>query len=198
MTRDEAYLTLKSLIKSENLIKHHLACEATMKALYKRLTPQNMQNPKDEENWGIVGLLHDADYELSKDHPEKHTLILEEKLKDKIDPKLMYAIKSHNWKFNNVKPKSRLDWSIFCSDELTGLIIAATLVSPTSPAGGPDKKLSALTPDFVIKRFNEPSFAKGADRSQIKFCEKELSIPLNEFINITLTAMQRIAPSLGL
>lgn len=191
MTRDEAYQTLKSLIKNENLIKHHLACEAAMKALYKRLTPQNMQNPKDEENWGIVGLLHDGDYELSKSAPEKHTLILEEKLKDKIDPKLMYAIKSHNWKFNNVKPKSRLDWSIFCSDELTGLIIAAALVSP-------DKKLAALTPDFVMKRFNEPSFAKGADRNQIKFCEKELSIPLNEFINITLTAMQRIAPSLGL
>lgn len=191
MTRDEAYQILKSLIKNENLIKHHLACEATMKALYKRLTPQNMQNPKDEENWGIVGLLHDGDYELSKSTPEKHTLILEEKLKDKIDPKLMYAIKSHNWKFNNVKPKSRLDWSIFCSDELTGLIIAATLISP-------DKKLSALTPDFVMKRFNEPSFAKGADRNQIKFCEKELSISLNEFINITLTAMQQIAPQLGL
>lgn len=191
MTRDEAYQTLKSLIKNENLIKHHLACEATMKALYKRLTPQNLQNQQDEEKWGIVGLLHDADYELSKNHPEKHTLILEEKLKDKIDPKLMYAIKSHNWKFNNVAPKSRLDWSIFCCDELTGLIIAATLVHP-------DKKLSSLTPDFILKRFNESSFAKGADREQIKFCEKELSIPLNEFIGITLSVMQQIAPELGL
>lgn len=191
MTRDEAYLTLKSLIKSENLIKHHFACEATMKALYKRLTPQSLQNPKEEEKWGIVGLLHDADYELSKDHPEKHTLILEEKIKNKIEPNLMYAIKSHNWKFNNVAPKSRLDWSIFCCDELTGLIIAATLVHP-------DKKLSFLTPDFIMKRFNEPSFAKGADRGQIKFCEKELAIPLNEFISLVLSAMQRIAPQLGL
>lgn len=191
MNREQALETLKSLIKNENLIKHHLACEATMKALYKRLTPQNLQNPKEEENWGIVGLLHDADYELSKDTPEKHTLILEEKLKGKIDPKLMYAIKSHNWKSNNVAPKSRLDWSIFCCDELTGLIIAATLVSP-------DKKLALLTPDFIMKRFNEKSFAKGADRTQIKFCENELSIPLNEFINLTLTAMQQIASSLGL
>ena len=191
MTRDEAYQTLKSLIKNENLIKHHLACEATMKALYRRLTPQSLRNQKDEEEWGIVGLLHDADYELSKNTPEKHTLILEERLKDKIDPKLMYAIKSHNWKFNNIKPKSRLDWSIFCCDELTGLIIAATLINP-------DKKLAALTPDFVMKRFSEASFAKGADRNQIKFCEKELSIPINEFINIALTTMQQIAPQLGL
>lgn len=191
MTRDEAYQILKSLIKNENLIKHHLACETTMRALYKRLTPQNLQNPKDEDDWGIVGLLHDADYELSKNTPERHTLILEEKIKNKINPKLMYAIKSHNWKFNNVKPKSRLDWSIFCCDELTGLIIAATLVSP-------EKKLVNLTPEFIMKRFNEPSFAKGADRNQIKFCEKELSIPLNEFINLTLTAMQQISSSLGL
>ena len=191
MTRDEAYQTLKSLIKNENLTKHHLACEATMKALYKRLTPQSMQNQKDEEGWGIVGLLHDADYELSKNTPEKHTIILEERLKDKIEPKLMYAIKSHNWKFNNVVPKSRLDWSIFCCDELTGLIIAEALIIT-------DKKLSGLTPDFILKRFNQSSFAKGADRNQIKFCEKELSIPINEFINISLTAMQQIAPSLGL
>lgn len=191
MTREQAYETLKSLIKNENLIKHHLACEATMKVLYKRLTPQNLQNQDDLNNWGIVGLLHDADYELSKDKPEKHTLILEEKLKDKIDPKLMYAIKSHNWRFNNVQPKSRLDWSIFCCDELTGLIIAAALVHP-------EKKLSSLTPDFVMKRFNEAGFAKGADRNQIKFCEKELGIPLNEFIILTLTAMQQISSSLSL
>lgn len=191
MTREEAYQILKSLIKNENLIKHHLACEAAMKVLYERLTPQNLQNPNDEEKWGIVGLLHDADYELSKNHPEKHTLILEEKLGNKIEAKLMYAIKSHNWRSNNVEPKTRLDWSIFCCDELTGLIIAAALIHP-------DKKLSSLTVEFIMKRFNESSFAKGADREQIKFCEKELSIPLNEFIGIILTAMQKIAPELGL
>lgn len=189
MTREEAYQILKSLITNENLIRHHLACEAAMKALYNRLSPT--PNLADEEKWGIVGLLHDADYELSKNHPEKHTLILEEKLGNKIEAKLMYAIKSHNWRANNVEPKTRLDWSIFCCDELTGLIIAATLIHP-------DKKLSSLTADFIMKRFNEPSFAKGANREQIKFCEKELSIPLEEFINIVLSAMQKIAPELGL
>jgi predicted hydrolase (HD superfamily) len=189
MTRDEAYQILISLVKNENLIKHHLAAEAAMKALYVRLTPKPI--PQEQEAWGIVGLLHDADYELCKKHPEKHTLILEEKIGDKLDPKLMQAIKSHNWQNNGVVPKSRLDWSIYCCDELTGLIVAAALIHP-------EKKLAFLTVDFVIKRFNEPSFAKGANRSQILMCEKELTVPFAEFIGIVLKAMQEISTELGL
>lgn len=191
MNRDEAYKTLESLIKNENLIKHHLACEAAMKALYKRLTPLASQNPEDEQKWGLVGLLHDADYEQSKNHPEKHTLILEQKIGSRIPPDVMYAIKSHNWQNNGVEPKSYMDWSIYCSDELTGLIIAAALIHP-------DKKLASLTPEFVIKRFAEPSFARGASREQIRLCEQKLTIPLNEFIEIVLKSMQEIAPELGL
>ena len=141
------------------------------------------------EEWGIVGLLHDADYELCKNHPERHTLILEEKIGDKLDPKLMHAIKSHNWQNNGVVPKSRLDWSIYCCDELTGLIIAAALIHP-------EKKLGLLNVDFVMKRFNEPSFAKGANRAQIMMCEKELMIPLPEFVEIVLKAMQEISNEL--
>jgi predicted hydrolase (HD superfamily) len=189
MTRDDAYQILRGLVKNENLIKHHLACEAAMKALYKRLAPK--QIPQDEQDWGIVGLLHDADYELCKNHPERHTLILEEKIGDKLDPKLMHAIKSHNWQNNGVVPKSQLDWSIYCCDELTGLIIAAALIHP-------EKKLAFLTTDFVLKRFNEPPFAKGANRTPILMCEKELTIPLTEFVGIVLKAMQAISVELGL
>jgi predicted hydrolase (HD superfamily) len=189
MTRSKAYKTLQSLIKSENLIKHHLACEAAMKALYKKLNKN--PDPNQEEQWGIVGLLHDADYELSRNRPEKHTLILEEKIGDKLNASLMYAIKSHNWQNNGVKPKTQLDWSIYCCDELTGLIIAAALVHP-------DKNLASLNVDFIMNRFNESSFAKGANRDQIKFCQEKLGIPLEEFIQIVLTAMQTIAPTLDL
>lgn len=191
MTRVQAYEILKSLIKNENLIRHHLACEAAMRTLYERLTPKISQNDADKEKWGIVGLLHDADYELSRDHPEKHTLILEEKIGDKLEPDVMYAIKSHNWQETQVEPKSQMDWSIYCSDELTGLIIAAALIHP-------DKKLSSLDVDFIIKRFNEPSFAKGANRNQIKMCEEKLEIPLDEFIRLVLNAMQGISNDLGL
>ena len=189
MTRERAYEILTSLVKNENLLKHHLACEAAMKDLYKRLNP--VVDPIEEQNWGIVGLLHDADYEISKGKPEQHTLILEEKIGKELDPRLMYAIKSHNFKYTKEEPKTHLDWSIYCCDELTGLIIACALISP-------EKKLNSLTPEFVMKRFLEPSFARGATREQIRLCEQALTIPLDEFIKIILTAMQTIAPTLGL
>jgi hypothetical protein len=189
MTRNEAYQILTDLVKNKNLIKHHLACEAAMKAIYKKISPT--PTPEEETNWGIVGLLHDADYELCRDHPEKHTLILEEKIGFKIDPRLMYAIKSHNYANNGFEPKSYMDWGIYCCDELTGLIIAAALVHP-------EKKLAPLTVEFIMNRFDSPSFAKGANREQIKMCTAELGIPLQEFIGIVLKAMQEIAVDLKL
>lgn len=191
MNREEAYITLTKLIKNKNLIKHHLACEAVMKVLYRKFTPPASQNPQDEEKWGLVGLLHDADYELTRNHPEKHTLVLEEKIGRKLPADVMYAIMSHNFANNKVLPKSAMDWSIYCADELTGLIIAATLVNP-------DKKLASVTTDFVINRFNEPSFAKGANRDQILACEDKLRIPIRDFIDLSLKAMQLINNELGL
>ncbi len=191
MNREEAYKTLAKFVRNKNLIKHHLACEAVMKILYKKFTPSVSQNPQDEEKWGIVGLLHDADYELTRNHPEKHTLVLEEKIGSKLPADVMYAIKSHNFASNKVFPKSSMDWSLYCADELTGLIIAATLVNP-------GKKLSSVTTDFVINRFNEPSFAKGANRDQILACEDKLRIPIKDFIDLSLGAMQSISNDLGL
>jgi hypothetical protein len=189
MTRDEAYLILTDLVKNKNLIKHHLACEAAMKAIYKRISAK--PTPEEETNWALVGLLHDADYELCRDHPEKHTLVLEEKIGFKIDSRLMYAIKSHNFAYTGFQPKSYMDWGIYCCDELTGLIIAAALVHP-------EKKLASLTVEFIMNRFNSPSFAKGANREQIKMCEQELGIPLDEFVGIVLNSMQEIAVDLKL
>ena len=189
MGRDEAYKILTELIKNQNLIKHHLACEAVMKALYKKLNKD--QNSEDEDKWGLVGLLHDADYELTKDTPEKHTIVLEEKIGKMIEQDVMHAIQSHNWQRNGVEPKNLMDWSIYCCDELTGLIVAAALVHP-------DKKLSSIDVNFIMNRFNENSFARGADREMIKTCEEKLGIPLAEFIDINLSAMQGISSQLGL
>jgi len=189
MTREEGVQILITLIKNQNLVKHHFACEAVMRDLSHYFNPGEEQT--EEEKWGMVGLLHDADYELTHDNPKQHTLVLEQKLQGKLPPDVIYAIKSHNWKNDGVEPKSKMDWSIYCCDELTGLIIAAALVHP-------DKKLASLTTDFVLNRFKEKSFAKGADREQIKQCEKKLGIPLANFIDLNLKAMQRIAPILGL
>lgn len=192
MNRPEAYKTLTEFIKNQNLIKHHLACEAVMKALYRKLEGEKPSFAKvTEDKWGLVGLLHDADYELTKDTPEKHTIVLEEKIGDKLPADVMHAIQSHNWQRNGVEPKNLMDWSIYCCDELTGLIVAAVLIHP-------DKKLASLNVDFILNRFGEKSFARGADREMIKTCEEKLGIPLAEFIDINLKAMQEISNELGL
>ena len=193
MTRDEAYKFLTDNVKNKNLLKHHLAAEVVMKALAQYFNSIKKQTDPvlDENKWAIVGLLHDADYEQTRDNPTKHAVYLSEKLIGKLDEESIHAILAHNWKNTNVEPKTLLDWSLYCSDELTGLIVAAALIHP-------DKKLSSLTVDFITNRFNENSFAKGADRKQIKMCEEKLNIPLNEFIALSLKAMQTISLQLEL
>jgi uncharacterized protein len=190
MTREEAFNLLNTLIKNPNLVKHHLACEAVMRtlAIYFK-TDKNMQDI-DEDKWAITGLLHDADYDITRYEPEKHTKVFEEKYGNQVDPDVLYAIKAHNYKNNKVEPKSIMDWTLYCCDELTGLIIASVLVSP-------DRKLSLLTSDFILRKFNEGSFAKGCDRQQIKLCEEKLGIPLLDFIGISLRGMQIISEELG-
>jgi len=191
MTRQEAYAILIKYLTNKNLIKHCLATEVTMKALYKRLTPKEEYNASGEEMWGLTGLLHDADYELSKDHPEKHGLLLFEKEPNIIPEQIAYAIKSHNYQYTHFLPKSKMDWAITTCDQLTGLIVAAALIHP-------DRKLASINSTFVLSRFKEKSFARGADRQSIMRCEKELGITLEEFVVITLTAMQSISNDLGL
>jgi len=189
MTQKEGYQKLTSFIKNPNLIKHHIACEAIMRDLCVKLIP-NADNPTIEK-WGIVGLLHDADYELTKNVPQDHTKVLEQKIGNELPADVMYAIKAHNYKETGATPKSPMDHAMYACDELSGLIIAAALVHP-------DKKLASLDVDFIMKRFKEKSFAKGADRDQIKTCEKNLNIKLKDFIQINLGVMQKIAPRLGL
>jgi len=192
MTHEEADVILHKYLKNQNLIKHCLAAEAVMKALYRRFYGNSPEYTYvAEEGWGITGLLHDADYEMCKGRPEIHGVLLIDKEGNKIPSDIAYAIKAHNYERTFVLPKSLLDWSIACCDQLTGLIVAAALVHP-------DKKLSSLTPDFILKRFNEKSFARGADRKSVEKCEEKLGIPLPEFIQINLTAMQQISNELGL
>ncbi len=195
MSRDGAYKILTQYISNQNLIKHHLACEAAMKAIYQYLKNKNPNESSfakaTAEDWGIVGLLHDADYELTKDIPQKHGIVLEEKEGDKIPKEIMRAAQSHNGDRNGVAPQTPMEWAIYCVDELTGLIVAAALIHP-------DKKLNSISVEFVQNRMKEPSFARGANREMIKKCEEKLGIPLNEFIDITLKSMQTIHKDMGL
>lgn len=146
--------------------------------------------------------MHDGDYEKTKETPEKHTLLMSEWLKavNENDPEIHSAILSHNYAhLTDAKigdsglhePNSNLEWSLYCCDELTGLIVAVALVKP-------DKRLSSVTVDSIMKKWKEKSFAGGVKREQIEKCEEKLNIPLREFIGIALEAMQGIAPELGL
>ncbi|SRR6266404_2636603 len=193
MSRDEAYQLLTKYLKNKNLIKHSLAAEVTMRAIYRHLTPKKEQNPTDEEKWGITGLLHDIDYEVAQEtnQLDKHGKLLFENEEVQLPADIEHAIRAHNYTMTGTDPENLMDWSITACDQLTGLIVAAALVHP-------EKKLSLLTIESVLKRFKERSFAKGADRESILLCETKLGIPIKEFVEITLEAMQTIHNQLGL
>ncbi len=187
ITREQALGLLKKHMSQENLLRHCYSVEAVMRALARFFK-------EDEEKWGIVGLLHDGDYEETKAAPGKHTLEMAEWLKEmgEADSEILSAILSHNYAHTGQNPpKNKLEWSLYCSDELTGLIVAVTLVKP-------DKKLASVTVDSVMNKWRQKSFAAGVKREQIEECEARLGIPLKDFIGIALEAMQGISDDLGL
>jgi predicted hydrolase (HD superfamily) len=187
MTRDQALKLIEEHVENHNIIKHMLATEIMMKTLAKKYEPEK------EDEWGMAGLLHDGDY--CKEVPENMQGVQISKWAIdagyEIPDNVKHAMAAHNWHGTGVEPVSKMDWALFCGDSLTGLIVAGALVLP-------DKKLADLTSESVLKRFKEPSFAKGTRREDIKMCESHLGISLEEFVRITLQAMQSIHEELGL
>jgi len=180
MKREEAFLLVKEHIKTPNLLKHVLAVEACMRELAKRLG-------EDVELWGLAGLLHDLDYEYTKDKPEEHGLVSAKMLEGKVRPEVIEAIKAHSDK----SPRNTsLAKALYSVDPLTGLIVASALMHP-------QKSLKTLDVQFVLNRFKEKGFARGANREQIKSCE-ELGLNLEEFIKLCLQGMREISDQLGL
>lgn len=187
ITKNEALKLLHANMRSVNLRKHCYAVGAVMKVLAKHFK-------EDEDKWEIVGILHDGDYEKTKDTPKKHTILMTEWLKEKKveDKEILDAILSHNFSHTgNNPPKNNLEWSLYCCDELTGLIVAVTLVRPT-------KKLADVTVKNILDKWNSKSFAAGVKREQIEMCEEKLGTKLQYFIQIALSAMQGISSDLGL
>ncbi|MCX7770556.1 MAG: HD domain-containing protein [Proteobacteria bacterium] len=180
MTRDSAYKILTEKIKNVNLIKHMLAVEAIMRKLAEHFN-------EDKEKWGLVGLLHDLDYEETLKDFDKHGLITEEILKGKVDDEIIRAIRAHT---GLVERKTNLEKAIYCADPVSGFIVAATLVLPS-------KKLADVKVENLLNRFKEKHFAKGASRTQMEACE-ELGLSLEQFLQLSLEAMQSISKELGL
>lgn len=183
MDRQEALELVKKHVKTRNLIKHMLATEAVMKALAEHFG-------EDEGKWALAGLLHDIDYDETAHDPDRHSLVGGEMLERLGLPgDVVYAVKAHN-EAHGFPRETRLDKALYAVDPLTGLLVAAALIHP-------EKKLSAIDVGFVMNRFKEPSFARGANRDQIRSCS-ELGLSLEEFIGVGLQAMQEIAQELGL
>lgn len=184
MNRDRALELLHQHITNQNLFKHMLASEAIMRALAKKLY-------KNEDEWGLAGLLHDLDFEQTKDSPSKHGLVTSEILsKEEFTDEQLNAIKSHNTEHTGVSRTTALDYALACSEQLTGLIVACALVQP-------EKKLAAVTVESIMKKFKQKAFAAGCSREDIQLCEK-LNISLEQFINLGLEVMQGISADLGL
>ncbi len=181
MTREQALALVNEKMQQKNLIKHVLAVEAVMRKLAKEFD-------EPETEWSLAGLLHDLDYEETAKDPQRHSLVTESILQDyDVSSEIIHAIKSHN---EQVECTRLMDRAIYAADPVTGLIVAAALMHP-------DKKLNALSPDFILRRFKEKSFARGANRDQIRSCE-EMGLSLEAFIGLSLTAMQEISDDLGL
>lgn len=184
MNREEAFNLLNEHVLEKNLIKHCLAVEAGMIGLARFFK-------EDKLVWGLAGLLHDVDYEYTKDNPELHSLKSLEILKPLgVDSDILDAIETHN-EIHLKGPVSLMAKSLFCLDSLTGLIVASALVLPS-------KKLVDVGLDSVLKKFKEKSFAKGANREHISRCEKYLNLPLDQFVEIILESMGEISLDLGL
>jgi len=181
MTRQEALELLMTHLKNKNLVKHCLSVEACMKAMAVRLG-------HDPEPWGLAGILHDMDYELTEKSPELHTTETVKILRPLgIAPEIIHAVEAHAGK---VPCESPMDWAIYSLDPLTGLIIAATLMHPT-------KTIKSVDLEFILRRYKEKSFARGARREEIEKCS-QLGLGLDEFVDICLKAMQGIDADLGL
>ncbi len=184
INRDRALQLLNQHLNNPNLIKHCLASEAVMRTLARHFG-------EDEELWGLTGLLHDLDVEMTLEDLASHThetvrILREEGAAEKI----IDAIRMHNEEAHGDKRDERFHHALAAGETITGLIIATALVYP-------DKKLASVKPKSVRKRYKEKLFAAGANREIIAECE-QIGIPIPDFCDLCLEALQGIADDLGL
>ena len=182
-TRDEALGLLKKYNDSDSLVRHGMAVEAVMKHFAEKMG-------EDPEKWGIIGLVHDLDYEK---YPEQHCTMTRQILEEHEWPEdYIRAIMSHAWGMcTDDKPELPMEKVLYATDELTGLITAAVYVRPS-------RSILDLTVKSVKKKWKTKSFAAGANREVIMQGAEMLDMPLEELIAETITGMQKEADALGL
>lgn len=184
ISREQALTLLRTHVKAENMIKHCLASEAVMRAIARKFG-------EDEERWGLAGLLHDVDVELTGADLAVHASKARELLAPAgVPDDVVEAVRMHNEQSAGSKRSERFHKALAAGETITGLITATTLVYP-------DKKLASVKPSSIVKRMKEKAFAAKVDRDIIRECE-DIGIPLPEFAELSLKAMQGISGELGL
>lgn len=182
-THEEALALLKEFNQTDNLIKHAYAVEGALRYIARTMG-------EDEEKWGIIGLVHDLDYER---FPEQHCVKTRELLQERGWPEeYIRAVVSHGWGIcSDAEPKTNLEKVLFAVDELTGLIVATALVRPS-------KSLSDLETKSVMKKWKDKAFAAGVNRSIIEKGAGMLGMELSDLITRTIIGMREVADKIGL
>jgi putative nucleotidyltransferase with HDIG domain len=182
-TREEAFGLLKEYNKSEGLIKHALAVEGVMRYIARK-------RGEDEEKWGVIGLIHDLDYEK---YPDQHCRKTEEILKEHGWPQeYIRAVVSHGWGLCvDVEPQTELEKVLYAIDELTGLVVTTALVRPS-------RSVMDLKAKSVKKKWKDKRFAAGVDRSIIEKGAQMLGVELTDLITDTIMGMRDVADEIGL
>ena len=182
-TREEAFALLQEFNQNPGLINHALAVEAVMRHMARKYG-------QEEETWGVIGLIHDLDYEK---YPEQHCKKTEEILRARGWPQeYVRAAVSHGWGIcTDVEPQTDPEKVLYTIDELTGLVVAAVLVRPS-------KSILDLTAKSVKKKWKDKRFAAGVDRALIEKGAAMLHVELTDLITDTILGMRQAAEELGL
>jgi putative nucleotidyltransferase with HDIG domain len=182
-TRDTAFELFKKYNKSESLLKHALSVEGVMRYLAKK-------HGEDEEKWGIIGLIHDLDYEM---YPDQHCKMTEKILRENNWPEeYIRAVLSHGWGLaTDIEPVSLLERTIYAVDELTGLVATSALVRPS-------KSVLDMEAKSVKKKWNDKKFAAGVNRCVIEKGAEMLGVNLDELITDCIMGMRMVAKEIGL
>jgi putative nucleotidyltransferase with HDIG domain len=183
--REQALAKLKEKVDTDWLIKHCIAAGAVMRAAAERLGG-------DPDAWEVLGIMHDVDFDVTKDDPARHTVLAGEWLREwGFDETAVNAVLAHNeMASHGLKRNSTLELALSAAESITGLVVATALVMP-------DKKLASVKPKSVRKRMKEKAFARKVSREEIMQCE-QLGIPIAEFCEIAVKAMQGVSDQLSL
>jgi len=181
LTREEAYRIVLKRIGDNNLLKHVLAVEATMRHLAEHLK-------EDVDYWGLTGLIHDLDYNETKDDEPRHGYVTTELLAEYgLPDDMIHAVHAHP---GHIPCETKLDWALYTIDPTTGFLVACALMHPS-------KKLAALDAEFILRRFEEKRFAAGARRSNM-IDSSNLELELSQFLMLVREGMMKIADRLEL